>query len=998
MQQTDSTTSDDIRRVRETFDGTVLPFLVNFRDELLEKAELSISNSVRRLNKCIRSESDFLSTLSQIDELRSELDKISESISDRDRIQDFYQALGTWQHDLPTKRDYPQNSVCYSKLPSDTSYQRLGKWLKRTRLSLKSGFHSVKMRFRKALGKEVSEFPAEIHEIRWVRVSKSLSVELLEQIAIISYEDFGLFSKIAALLNHICDFGKDPIKLEQQLRLAQNLQREIKDLRAANPVRLKEICDEVFEQIIAKVEFMGTFQESRHHFNTKVLDSRDEKALKSIKKLKSDWRKDCRTRLSQLQIDINLHHFNDLSSKEIKKFQAKVDSKLKEILGHSKSTTGFLRAQAEAYKAEKASSIRSKSFKSKLEATKSEIISHLESDFSRTVLGIMDDMDMSTSMETALSNSILNDELLPVHSYVFDSEPKEPVKAQTSFETLNFRNELTTYIKNDLFRKLRKVPVEISNDLEKLRIDIDEIQQVASVNIVLALDLLEDTDSKEENEKVLELIFLGIDRAAKRVDELVAKLEHIQTKCQKSTEDLFTSYLVVAHKTMLDDNYLYIRSKNREARVVSKSLDWKSRIETTWIELWDRVILWYRFIFKVVKQLYSRGQRLLGFAPEDDESGYIQAGASEFLSETEQRFAELPLIYRRLFSEEALTEARFFRGRTTFQTMFAEAYGIWSRGHFSNFLIVGEKGSGKTSCMQLLPKLIELEQPIVRSAIATTLWTEDQLVSNLSQILGYTSARTKEELIDAINGSDERKIVLIEGFQNVFLRFIQGFEALEAFLLIISKTSSKVFWVISCSRYSWELLNKIYQTAGYFSHVRGVDNVTSDVIQEIILTRHRVSGYDLHFIPSKDMKSSRAFKKLEAEPAEQQNLVRTEFFKGLGKVAQGNISIAMLYWLRSIRNIGLDSIEIAPFSEINVTLGDAFTNDDLFALASLVQHDDLNVHELALTLNIGDHESLLTLSKLSSRAILLHKNQRYYLNPLLYRHIVNLLKLKNIVH
>jgi hypothetical protein len=146
------------------------------------------------------------------------------------------------------------------------------------------------------------------------------------------------------------------------------------------------------------------------------------------------------------------------------------------------------------------------------------------------------------------------------------------------------------------------------------------------------------------------------------------------------------------------------------------------------------------------------------------------------------------------------------------------------------------------------------------------------------------------------------------------------------------------------------------------------------------------------------MKSSRAFKKLEAEPAEQQNLVRTEFFKGLGKVAQGNISIAMLYWLRSIRNIGLDSIEIAPFSEINVTLGDAFTNDDLFALASLVQHDDLNVHELALTLNIGDHESLLTLSKLSSRAILLHKNQRYYLNPLLYRHIVNLLKLKNIVH
>lgn len=998
MLKSNSTVTEDIRTVKETFEDTVFPFLVNYREELLEQAEHCITDTARKLNKAVKSKVGFLALLKSIDELRVELDTISESMSSRDRIQDFYQALGTWQHGLPTQSEYPQAAICYNSLETDSAYNKFGKSLKRARISLKSGFHSIKMGIRKTFGKEVVEFPPEMHQIRWVRVSKSLSVELLEQMAVISYEDFSLFSKIAALLNDTCDFGRDPVKLEQQVRLAENFQRELRALRETNRERIKELCDEVFDQIIPNVEFMGTFQESKHHFQTKVLDSRDEKALKSIKKLKSDWRKDCRTRLSQLQIDISLHRFNDQAQNELNLFQTQLDDKLSKILKQSKATSSFLKKLASTYKTEETTQIRTKVFKSRLEKSKSEINSHLESDFSKRILDILEALDLATSMETALSNSILKDELLPDHSYVFDREPQEPVKAQVTFETLNFRNELTTYIKNDLFRKLRKVPVELSGDLEKIKNDIDEVLQVASVNIVLALELIDDEENKEEDAKILELIYLGIDRAAKRVDELVAKVEKLTQKAAKLTNELFDGYLEVARKTMLDDNYLYIRSKNREARVVSKSLDWKSRIETTWIESWDYLILWYRFIFKFIKQIYVKGQKLLGFVSEDDSSGYIQAGASEFLSETEQRFSELPLIYRRLFSEEALTETRFFRGRTTFQSMFSESYGIWNRGHFSNFMIVGEKGSGKTSCVQLLPKLVEMKQPIVRSAITTTIWKEDQLVGELSKLLGHTSVKSKEELIDAINSSKEKRIVMIEGFQNVFLRYIQGFEALEAFLLIISKTSPHIFWVISCSRYSWELLNKIYQTAGYFSHIRGIDNVTSDVIQDVILTRHRVSGYDLLFQPSKDMKSSRSFKKLEADPTEQQKLVRTEFFKGLSKVAQGNISIAMIYWLRSIRNTGLDSIEIAPFSEINVTLGDAFTNDDLFALASLVQHDDLNVQELALTLNMSEHESLLILSKLTARAILIEKNHRFFLNPLLYRHIVNVLKLKNIIH
>jgi hypothetical protein len=112
MLKVDSIVYDDIRLVRQTFDATVFPFLVNFRDELLENAETPAAATVIKLKTAVRSGAHLLHLLDEIEELRVQLDRISVSVTERDRLQDFYQALGTWQHDLPTRREYPQAPVC----------------------------------------------------------------------------------------------------------------------------------------------------------------------------------------------------------------------------------------------------------------------------------------------------------------------------------------------------------------------------------------------------------------------------------------------------------------------------------------------------------------------------------------------------------------------------------------------------------------------------------------------------------------------------------------------------------------------------------------------------------------------------------------------------------------------------------------------------------------------------------------------------------------------
>ena len=69
-----------------------------------------------------------------------------------------------------------------------------------------------------------------------------------------------------------------------------------------------------------------------------------------------------------------------------------------------------------------------------------------------------------------------------------------------------------------------------------------------------------------------------------------------------------------------------------------------------------------------------------------------------------------------------------------------------------------------------------------------------------------------------------------------------------------------------------------------------------------------------------------------------------------------------------------------------------------FALGAIVMHDDLTVEQMALVLNLDVKTCTMILSKLYARSVLRFENERYYLNKLLYRPVVDLLKTKNILH
>ena len=60
------------------------------------------------------------------------------------------------------------------------------------------------------------------------------------------------------------------------------------------------------------------------------------------------------------------------------------------------------------------------------------------------------------------------------------------------------------------------------------------------------------------------------------------------------------------------------------------------------------------------------------------------------------------------------------------------------------------------------------------------------MLRQLCDVLGMQKVDSAEAFIEQVNASKNKTVVFLEGFQNLYLRNMNGFEALEAMLLIVN--------------------------------------------------------------------------------------------------------------------------------------------------------------------------------------------------------------------
>ncbi len=74
------------------------------------------------------------------------------------------------------------------------------------------------------------------------------------------------------------------------------------------------------------------------------------------------------------------------------------------------------------------------------------------------------------------------------------------------------------------------------------------------------------------------------------------------------------------------------------------------------------------------------------------------------------------------------------------------------------------------------------------------------------------------------------------------------------------------------------------------------------------------------------------------------------------------------------------------------------SDEKLFTLHAMLLHDGITIKDHSTVFQQALKKSKLIILPLLDDGIIVHKEGRFYINPLLFRQVVNLLKDKNIIH
>jgi hypothetical protein len=528
----------------------------------------------------------------------------------------------------------------------------------------------------------------------------------------------------------------------------------------------------------------------------------------------------------------------------------------------------------------------------------------------------------------------------------------------------------------------------------------EEAVQVVDVNLQAASESTqEDVEPgpEETAQTPLSISLEGLERAISTLEKGIKEIREKHNVYKEIVETRLPTALDSLAATMLNRDFDKFELQDKALLVKEQALDWKQKISSRWARISEKIELFWRVGVQKFDQ-YSRVVKpYLGIQGEVEISTKEKRNLAEYLARPGVP-SDLPFVYKRLFDRDFSIDERFFISPKNSYNLISGSYDQWNRGISSNVAVVGEKGSGKSTLIRFAEEQCLDGAPTTTVDLNMTFTDEKELLKYLCAALGFKPVDSKEEFLEKVERKKKRSVIVVENLQNSFIRNINGFEALEAFWVIMSSTMDKLFWIVSCSRYSWEFFKKISDADQYFSHVVFTDQLDEGEIRDAILNRHKSSGYELYFEPDDSLKNSRAYKKLLGDDKQSQELVRNQFFSKLSKICEGNTSIAMIFWLQSIKEIDSQRFVFQPLEVTEIDKLELPSKEVLFTLAALVLHDKMNQEQVAQALHQNLADSSLMLARLKTKGIIYSGSAGFSLNHLVYRQVVRMLKQRNIIH
>jgi Kef-type K+ transport system membrane component KefB len=573
--------------------------------------------------------------------------------------------------------------------------------------------------------------------------------------------------------------------------------------------------------------------------------------------------------------------------------------------------------------------------------------------------------------------------------------PVESVEEDSNIDTINV--PLRSWYFSKLLREAALRLVEFNERAERILrrslVAMSEIRQGLETSLVSAQQEFRDSRDVDRANEVAEQ---ALREAAQQTEELVTQVRSDEREMRVWVVDESTRIVRESTIPFLEHRLDEVVRELNQVR--GDSLAQRS-VQPLISRLKDA----YRKVAPVFEQITTDlSQNLTGRTPE---GGKSQVRDRLLLTQPTQT-QTTPAIYRRLFSPVPVDIPDFYIERPALEQECLDAVDRWFNGLATSILVAGDRGMGKRSLVhhvlpvRMFSKYHDLgEEQLQTVRIDEHVETERELCESLAPVLDTASAQTLSGFTRCLKRSEKRQIVFVENGDKIYSRTREGLALCERFLDMIEQTSGQTLWIIMMSKPATTLLDTVLQISDYFTHTVEVEPLSPSQIEQMVISRHEVSGFDIVFRKPDIRYLERLHHPLETSDALRNP--RKAYFERLGRLSKGSPLLALLYWLETVHVDPNDEerIVVEALPEYELELISKLSLQKQLILATLVQHHALTVPRLSRILRVDLSEIRTELNHLRRLGFveLIASTTSYQLRPLPGALVTQELRARNLV-
>ena len=770
--------------------------------------------------------------------------------------------------------------------------------------------------------------------------------------------------------------------------LAEVLKNVDENLQALNKYnlqfnsRFEKRWQQISENFLNAWQWAGTFQlKNKQYTNERLvhleysLGSRFKKYSDSWKAhfsaLRGEWQKDTEISLLRYKTVRNLYGTSASIHEGILNDIGSYFTKVKSLLTN---TSGDI---------EKSTDIES--FRSTITQKRKAILNSLQE-----LLEIIHGVNIIRTFESSLDQFRNAVENLDEEQIIFVRQDTDRLPPRSVTDSIPLRELVKKEILAPFEEKYNLLINSTEVEIRHILRVISEIDQLIEFNTESTIKLIHQSGDLPVFNRAKSEMSEGLDRATRHLNDIKKDMKGIPEKCIRE----LLEYTVEFER---DLEYFLESEKLFRFKALQKRRRFLNRMTDIAHKLGHSLKSFFPYLFKksvdFFKKLWSKYFSLTPYPAQQTDAKIEKI--QRFLDETEQRIAKLPFIYQKLYHFQALNDRQFFTNRIREINLLRDEFSKWEKGTASSVAIIGERGSGLTTFSNYIQNEIYKNVPATRIVFVNTSPQEELILSMLCDAFHFKQTQSWDELEQMIKEQNKFKICILENLQFMFLKTVSGFEGIENFLLFLSRTKHLVFWIITCTLYSWKFLEKAIGIDSHFQVLLRLHKISQDELKSIILKRHKASGYHLKFEENENPHRKRRAKKSDENP--HQAHLEAIYFNKLHAFAGGNISTAILFWLRSIKDFSKDTVILSTNFEIDFSFLDSLSENSILTLRAILHHEILSPENHSLIFNQRIDKSRLHLEHLEGQGLLTKTNGGYQIHPFIYRPLVQILKNINVL-